>query len=143
MFSKIMVPVDGSEHSKKALDYAIKLGKMFSSEIVLIHVVQQPIFPFSEMTTSTFIDKVIEGLMENARRIINAAKDTVKREGLRVVDIIKVGQPAEVIISEAEKLNVNLIVIGSKGVSKVKRFLLGSISDAVVHHAKCPVLIVK
>ena len=143
MFDKIMVPIDGSKCSWKALDYAINIAKAFNSKLILVHVVQQPILPFTDNVGGTFIDRVIEGLTEQGREILRRASDIVKEQGLDYEVILEIGQPADTIVILTERFKVDLVVIGSKGISRVKRFLLGGTSDAVVHHVKCPVLIVK
>lgn len=143
MFRKILVPVDGSDCSWKALEKAIELGRSFGSKILAVHVVQQPILPYADNVSGVFIDRVIESLMEQGREILRRASEMLERAGLEFEAILETGQPAETIISLADKLEVDLVVIGSRGTSKVKRLLLGGTSDAVVHHVKCPVLVVK
>ncbi len=78
---------------------------------------------------------------EIGESILSSATSKVK--GVKVDTQLKFGNPAETIIEVAEKENYDVIVVGSKGLSKVKRFFLGSVSDDVSHHARGSVLIVK
>lgn len=143
MFAKILVPIDGSECSWEALEKAIQLGKLFRSKIVVVHVIQHPIIPYSDNISGTIIDKLVENLTSQGRELLYKAKSRIEEHGLEAYTLLESGQPADVIVEVAKRERVDLIVIGDKGVSRVRRFLLGGTSDAVVHHAKCPVLVFK
>lgn len=160
MLSKILVPLDGSEHSLKALEYAIALASKFSSVIHVIHIVHivQAIAVMtydtafmmrdiytraSDMTGPSFIIDLKNHLNENGRRILATTDVKTKEAGIKAVTTLLYGSPAEEIISFAEKEDVDLIVIGDRGLGSLTRFFLGSVSNKVSRHAPCPVLIVK
>ena len=128
--SKVLVGVDGSENAEKALEHAVELAKKHQAEITLLNV--------EESILLSLKPKVAKEIGES---ILYSAKAKVR--GIRVDTRLKFGNPAETIIEVAEKENYDIIVVGSKGLSKVKRFFLGSVSDDVSHHAHGSVLIVK
>jgi len=126
--SKILVAIDGSESAEKALRHAVQLARKHKAKITLLNVGESKLFDFKP--------KVAREIGEH---ILSDAAEKVK--GLKLNTQLEFGNPAETIIEVAEKGNYGLIVVGSRGLSSVKRFFLGSVSDDVSHHAKCSVLI--
>ncbi|MFH1328370.1 MAG: universal stress protein [Candidatus Bathyarchaeota archaeon] len=76
-------------------------------------------------------------------RILNSGKDRIKKAGLDVVEKLEVGHPAEEICKAIEKGKFDLAILGSKGISEINSFFMGSISEKVTRYATCPVLIVR
>jgi nucleotide-binding universal stress UspA family protein len=148
---KILVPIDGSPASTKAADYAIHIAGCEKAEIVLLHVLEgvkqggaiglQARYGNTRLFEG--LQKIrIESIEQYISQIRSAAekeKVNVKSEILNDSGVSEVG----VITRYAEKNNIDLIVIGSRGLSKFKRMLLGSVANAVVNHSKCPVLVVR
>jgi nucleotide-binding universal stress UspA family protein len=128
--SKILVAVDGSESAEKALKYAVQLAKKHKAKVTLLNVGESKLFGFKP-----------EVAREVGEHILSDAAAKVK--GLKLNTQLEFGNPAETIIEVAEKGNYDFIVVGSRGLSSVKRFFLGSVSDDISHHAKCSVLIVR
>ena len=128
--SKILVAVDGSESAEKALEYAVQLAKKHKAKVTLLNVGETKLFGFKP-----------EVAREVGEHILSDAATKVK--GLKLNTQLEFGNPAETLIEVAEKGNYDLIVVGSRGLSSVKRFFLGSVSDDISHHAKCSVLIVR
>ena len=128
--SKILVAVDGSESAEKALKYAVQLAKKHKAKVTLLNVGESKLFGFKP-----------EVAREVGEHILSDAAAKVK--GLKLNKQLEFGNPAETIIEVAEKGNYDFIVVGSRGISSVKRFFLGSVSDDISHHAKCSVLIVR
>lgn len=157
MFDRILVPVDGSERSLKALEYAITLAKGFSSEVYIIHIIQViaatldgasfltgSLFPGSmDITSPSFIVDLKNHLEERGRRILSTAEAKAREVGVEAGVTLLYGGPAEEILKFAERMGVDLIVIGDRGLGSVSRFFLGSVCDKVSRHASCPVLIIK
>ncbi len=160
MFAKILVPLDGSEFSFKALDYAITLARKFSSTIYVIHIVQlihtvtamtydtafmtRGIYtPTPDVIGPTFMIDLKKHLEENGRQILAVTEARIKEAGLTAVTTLLYGSPAEEIVTFAEKEAMDLIVMGDRGLGAVTRFFLGSVSTNVSRQAPCPVLIVK
>lgn len=146
MFKKILVAVDGSTSSFKAMDKAIALQKLTEAEIYLLCVYKH----HSLFETSLSIgrpegmdipDKV---LSEYAKDVVNHAKDQAKERGAtKIRGFVKGGRPSSVIVKFAQQKEADLIVVGSRGTHSDKDgLLLGSVSHRVASNAKCPVLVV-
>ena len=144
MFSRILVGLDGSEFSVKALEFAIDIAKKYRSQLVLVHVVMRQIYainpPEAGIIAGTAIVRELEA---EGRAILAKGEETVRSQGLPVEVRLRQGVPAEELLRAAVDEKADLIVLGSRGLSQVKAFLLGSVSDKVSHHAKCPTLIVR
>ena len=144
MFSRILVALDGSEYSVKALEFAIDLAKKYQSQLILVHVVLRQIYainpPEAGILAGTAIVRELEA---EGKAILAKGEETVKTQGLPVIVRLRQGVPAEELLRAAAEEKADLIVLGSRGLSQVKAFLLGSVSDKVSHHAKCPTLIVR
>jgi len=144
LFSKILVALDGSEFSLKALDFAIDLAKKYQSQLILTHVVIRQIYainpPEAGILAGTAIVRELEA---EGKAILARGEETVKAQGIPVETRLRQGVPAEELLRAVADEKVDLIVLGSRGLSQVKAFLLGSVSDKVSHHAKCPALIVR
>lgn len=155
MFEKILVPIDGSEHSSKALDVAVQIAREFNGKIALIYVYSVYVAPImmpepSAMTppsppliTSVEISRVSEAERKAGDRILEDAESKVKAENVEVEKLLKEGHIVQQIIKTAKEGSFGLIVIGARGISRIREFLLGSTTDGVIHHATCPVLVVK
>ncbi len=127
---KILVAVDGSESSEKAIEYAVQLAKKHKAKVTFLNVGESKLFGFKP-----------EVVREIGEHVLSDAVAKVK--GLKFETQLEFGNAAESIIEVAEKGNYDLIVVGSRGLSSVKRFFLGSVSDDVSHHAKCSVFITR
>lgn len=132
-----MVPIDGSPHANKAIEFAADISKRYGSRLILLHVIPIRVYAFAE------VGAVLSEDVEEGEEILRRGVELAKSLGLEADRRLGKGIPAEEILRVAEEEGVDLIVIGSRGLSGVKAFLLGSVSDKVSHHAKCPVLIVR
>jgi len=142
---RILVPVDGSDYCKKALDFAINLVKMYSAEMWLIHVA--PISATlltgigdAETEEYSNVDDLLE---KSGQEILNICLGEAKKQGVKAQTTLLRGHPGIKIVQYAKNEGFNLIVLGSRGLSGLSRFLLGSVSDYVSDNAECPVFIVK
>jgi nucleotide-binding universal stress UspA family protein len=136
MISRILVPVDGSAHSDKALDYAIFLAKSCGATLRVIHVSNAPPMPTSDSERGSFF-RMSE---TEANAILAKAEENAKKAGLKIEKISELGHPPTRILELAS--GHDLIIMGSRGMSGIKATLLGSVSHTVSQQAKCPVLIV-
>jgi nucleotide-binding universal stress UspA family protein len=144
MFSRILVAVDGSPVSERALKYAVDLGKKCNAKIVIVHVILRRFYAVTPSEAGVLATSIFVKEMEaEGRNIISRAEAFAKSEGADYQCKLLQGVPAEEILKAAQSEGVDLIVIGSRGLSDVRAFLLGSVSDKVSHHAKCSTLIVK
>lgn len=139
MFEKILVPLDGSEHSLDALEKAIQIAKKFDSDVTLVHLYSIAVF---KLTPSQINDYVLE-LRKAGKEILAEGQKKAYAEGVPVETQLKEGHIVEGIVELARDGNFDLIVMGARGLSKLKELFLGSVSHGVTLHAPCPVLIVK
>jgi len=155
MFRKILVPLDGSEHSLRALETAIQVARKFDGKITLIHVYSVTVAPMMmpEPTTLTpsgvpvvtpaEISKMVEAAREVGNRILKEGEQKVESENIQVETIINEGNTVQEIIKVAKEGTFDLIVMGVKGIGRLRELLVGSVSEGVIKHAPCPVLVVK
>lgn len=137
-FSKILVCCDGSKYSVKAINVACDLAKKYNSELVLIHVVDRT--KKSDILAGTEYTRI---LRKYAQETLERALKIVKTQGMTPNVVTKEGNVAEEIIKYSKASKIDLILVGSKGLGAVLRFLLGSVSSKIADHALCSVLIVK
>ena len=140
-----MVPLDGSEFADKALDYAIEIAKKFSSELLIVHIVQSTtaFVTGPEVLGPSLVLDLRNQLDESGRRILTAGEAKAKKAAVNVTLRMEYGNPADKILNMVKDEKIGLIVIGHRGLGAAARFFLGSVSDKVSRHATCPVLIVK
>ena len=144
MFSRILVAVDGSTFAEKALKSAVDLAKKFSSKLIIVHVVLRRFYAVTPSEAGVLATTVFVKEMETeGKEIISKADAYAKSEGVDYECKLLQGVPAEEIVKLSQSEHVDLVVIGSRGLTEVRAFLLGSVSDKVSHHARCPTLIVK
>jgi nucleotide-binding universal stress UspA family protein len=146
---KILVPIDGSDASLKAAKYAIKAAMCEKAQITCIHVIPAP-ENISEFKGKPFysLQAYYDELGKYAKpwfeKIIETGKKMALSEENIITDIVADVSPvADAIINYAVNNNTDLIVMGSKGKTGLKRFLIGSVAEGVVRHAHCPVLVVR
>ncbi len=138
---KILCPVDLSETSRHAFHEAVHLARLEGAPITLLRV-HQP----NAVTSLEELGEDLQPMLERSDRA--AFKEWVEEElenaeGVEVEERFIVGEPASTIVDVAEEEGYDLIVIGNKGRSAINRFLLGSVTSKVVHHAPCNVLLVR
>ena len=145
MYDKILVPVDGSATSTRGLDEAARLAQTLHSKVKLIHIVNELIIDGGQPVTWGY-DKLIEGLREGGKRILDDAVAYAKKRGIKepesqLFEVIG-GRAAHVIVDEARRWNADLIVMGTHGTSGFQHLVLGSVTEKVLRRAGCPVLTV-
>lgn len=144
MFSRILVGIDGSPFAEKALKYAVNLAKTYRASLLVVHVFLRRFYAVSPSEAGVLATTVyVKEVEAEGRGIISKAESYVKAEGMECECMLIQGVPAEEIVRIAKAEKVDLIVLGSRGLTEVRAFLLGSVSDKVTHHARCPTLIVK
>jgi len=143
-FSKILVAIDGSAHAEKAFRHAMMLAQKFSSKVVVVHVMSPPRaggemghFPVQEAVKAAFesAESMLAKFSSMAQQEFGLPVETVTAKGG--------GAVADEILKTADSNKVDLIVMGSRGLTGFKELVLGSVSSAVVHRSKVPVLTVK
>jgi nucleotide-binding universal stress UspA family protein len=150
-FSKILVPIDGSEPSFHAARVAVNIANKFNSELIIIYVVVSPskseYVNLTGLVTPKQIDMIIENAKKESRNWFKKIEDKVKEENSNIKISMKVLLTGIAIYGEviqfAQQENIDLIVIGTRGRSGIKKLLLGSTASGVVTYANCPVLVTK
>jgi len=144
MFSRILVAVDGSPFAERALAQAVDLSRKYGARLLIVHVVLRRFYAVTPSEAGVLATTVFVKEMESeGKKIITKSEEVVKAAGVTYESKLVQGVPADEIVRIAQAEKVDLIVIGSRGLTEVRAFLLGSVSDKVTHHAKCPILIVK
>jgi nucleotide-binding universal stress UspA family protein len=139
MISKILVPVDGSENSEKGLRYACRLASKVGATVTVLHIVAIPYTGESAVFHIEPLEDAGRMILERAKKILTEEKcvgaNFVLRKGT--------GNPGHGIVNFGEEENFSLIVMSAKGHSALAHLLMGSVSNMVVKHAPCSILIVK
>lgn len=145
MFKKILVPVDGSQTSWKALDTARSLAEKYDGRLLVITVmIPYGSGSFLQMSLDqTLIDQNNAAMKKAGFATLDMAKDKLGSYAGDVEYLEETGNPAELILDACKEKGCDTIVIGSRGLSGVEEFLLGSVSSKVSQYAKVPVLVVK
>ena len=151
MFNKILVALDGSEHSNKALECALDLGEKYGSDIVILTVVKTvPTAPIGYVHDPTgappaWIGTYLKEMRISREKLLKETLEKSKKakQDLNISKKLVEGRPSDKIVDTAKDGNFDLIVMGSRGLGGIKEFLLGSVSDRVADDAECPVMIVK
>jgi nucleotide-binding universal stress UspA family protein len=137
MFEKILLAVDGSEHSHKAVPIAGDLARRYHGEVVVLHVREHEITWAQDIDIETRDEA--QQVVDDVVRELKDAGTSVRGELVRVA----LGQTPRVILDAAKEEGAGLIVMGTRGLSDWGRLLMGSVAHKVMHLAECPVLIVR
>ena len=140
---RILVPIDFSEHSRKALRYALELTHPHNAEIVLLHVIAEPFYGVNFDPGAMTLPPIQEELQQAVRRELKGWQERELPPPLRSHVLWRSGSPFAEICRVARSIEANLIVMGTHGYSAVKHVLLGSTAERVVRSAPCPVLVVR
>jgi nucleotide-binding universal stress UspA family protein len=132
VFEKILVPLDGSEHSQRALECAVQISKRFNGKVTLLHVYSVAVPPVvmpepSTLTpagvpvpVSTEVQKIVEGLRDAGKNILSDAEQWAKSAEVETETLLKEGNAAQEIVRTAREGEYNLIVIGARGMSRIR-----------------------
>ena len=145
MYARILVPVDGSETSKRGLEEAIKLSKALGSELRLVHIVDDSALamnPEAGIAAAPLVEEFAEG----GKLILDEARALAAAQGAQVETALHenfTGRVADLIVDEAKQWRADLIVMGTHGRRGIRHVVLGSDAQAVVHAAEVPVLLLR
>jgi nucleotide-binding universal stress UspA family protein len=140
-FRRILVAIDGSEHAERGLDAAISLAKSPNDSLTLVMVLV-PAIPYGMVAPP--VPPISDEDVKRGRSLLDRDSARARSAGVKSVQTeLLEGHPAESILAYLDEHPADLLVVGARGLSPGLRLLLGSVSDALVHHAKCPVLVVK
>ena len=138
MFKCIVYATDGSDHARKALAYARDLAKLHDANLFVVHVYSR----VSDFLGYKEYDTIVRHRIAAGEKIIKEAAKELELAGVTFQTELLEGPLAEAILNVAETRDADLIVLGARGMSSLEGLLLGSVSQKVVHHASCPVLVV-
>ena len=138
MFSKILVAIDGSESAKKAFTTSIYLASVSKCRIDVIHVVS---CEFGGDSAASL--ELVENLKIKANSMLEEYKKYALEKGIDPKFMLEIGDPANMIIEIVNSKDYDLVVLGTRGMNVFKELVLGSVSIKVMHHAKCPVMVVR
>jgi nucleotide-binding universal stress UspA family protein len=140
IFQKILVPLDGSEHSSRALEVAIHLAKQLNCKLVLLSVYSMVAASGSSPELSLM---AIDASRDRGKEILKKAEEKVNSEMIEVETELAAGTAVETIVEKSKEGKFDMIVMGARGLGTMKKLLIGSVSEGVIKNAPCPVLIVK
>ena len=134
---RILVAVDGSKFSDAAVEQAVSLGGICNSQIFIISVVD--LYPEQMAVAPALVEKMSQEVREH----LDHAAEKVERANIACETIVHMGgKPHEFIVQEARERSVDLIIMGTKGLTGLDRVILGSVAQNVIGHAPCAVLVV-
>ena len=145
MFSAIVVGTDGSETAGKAVLQTTELARQVGASVSLVSA-YEPVSGNRLREEKREVPKDLEWMVnprEDVEATLKEAAESVERAGVKVDTFAREGDAADAILDVAEETNADLIVVGNKGMTGTKRFLLGSVPNKVSHHAPCSVLIIR
>ncbi|ADU28578.1 universal stress protein [Evansella cellulosilytica] len=140
MFSHLLLAIDGSDHSRRAAEKAIELGKLTDhATIEILYVVDG-----SKSKSDILKYGDSEAASKNRQQMLHSFEELINDAGISTkITILHAGTPAESIIKHANEGNYDCVVLGSRGLSTVQTMIIGSVSHKVMKYAKAPVLMVK
>lgn len=139
LFKKILVAVDGSKHSDKAAQYARGVARTQNAELVLLHCPGN----IPRLIGGAAREKLQQDLEEAGRQLVANYQNLCEGFNVCYTIEVKIGDPANVLIKYAEENGVDLIVMGSRGLTDLEGLLLGSVTHHVLQRTCCPVLIIR
>lgn len=141
MFTNILVPVDGSDNSYRALDAALLLSEKLGSNITVIHIMEQ--FPITHIGSEKLLSELLEAYKKENQDILSKCSEIATQKGLTIKTLLLQGNPASVILDYSKKDNFDLLIMGSRGLGKFKELILGSVSGKIVHHSQSAVMLIR
>lgn len=137
-FKRILVPLDGSKYSEKALQRAYEVVNAFDSKLILLYVVEKSL-PINLLDRKVYLKMV----RKFGNKTLEKANNVLSKKGITAKTFLKEGNIVNEIKKVAKKENCDLIIVGNKGLGKVTRFLLGSVSNKLAQSSSCSLLIIK
>jgi nucleotide-binding universal stress UspA family protein len=140
MIRKVLIPIDFSDYSKKALGYCVDFAKKFNAEITLVYVIEPAIYPADLSMGQMVIPQPEIDHTENSKKELEELAKTEIGNQLSYNTTVKTGKPFIEIIETASEIDADLIIMSTHGHTGVEHLLFGSTAEKVVRKAPCPVL---
>ena len=141
MFSKVLVPVDGSDNSHRALDAALLLSEKLGAKVTAIHVMED--IPVLHIQSEKLLREVLYAYKKESQLLLSKCSEIATRKGLSINTKLLQGNVGSTLLDFCEKEKYDIIIMGSRGMGNFKELILGSVSSKVVHHSRCPVLVIR
>lgn len=138
MLETILVAFDGSDQSQHAFQLGLEIAEKFKAKLLVVGVVRLP-----EPAISVEIDAMLDNGKAHYAEEFERLSQEAKALNVELATHVAIGHPAEQILRQAEDSNVDLIVMGRRGLTRATRWILGSVSERVMRYAHCPVTVVK
>ncbi len=139
--------IDKSGYKEKIITFTVSLAKALGAEVTAVHVIDrssiEPVADAYGNNMGVKIGVLEEALRKQAEELLSEVELLGKKNGVRVYKEVIVASPSAAIIDYARMNNIDLITVGTKGMTGLKQFLLGSVANNVITHAHCPVLAVR
>ena len=145
MFASIVVGTDGSQTAYEAVRQAVSLAKQLGARLEIVSA-YEPVSSARLREEAQHVPADLQWMVnprEDVDATLKAAAEQIDEAGVEVQVFAREGDPADAILDVAEERNADLIVVGNKGMTGAKRFLLGSVPNKVSHHAPCSVMIIR
>ena len=142
---RILIPLDFSPPSDRALGYARALATEFGAPLYLLHVIEDRLMtgPWPAEVYLGELPKLREDLVKEAERRMLGCLESLAAEGIQATGEVLIGGPSHVIIEQANNVHADLIVMGTHGRTGITHLLIGSVAERVIRHAPCPVFVVR
>lgn len=146
---KILIATDGTQHSREAIEAIFNIKLSDGDEIKVLSVVDMaiplPVDLYGGFLPAT--NEIENAVRENTAKTVKEAelylRETIANDKIFITTETLSGSPESRIVEAAEEMNADIIIVGSHGYNRWERLLLGSVSDSVIHHAPCSVLVVR
>lgn len=145
MYKKVLFTTDGSKFAEESLPHAADLAKQCGAELEILTVIENAVFYGTPEATALYDTEFYRSLASELERLAQGAIDrgvsAAKGRGVSAKGKIRRGSPADELVAEAREWGADVIVLSTHGRTGMSRLFLGSVANAVVHHAPCPVLL--
>ncbi|KAF5069680.1 universal stress protein [Methanospirillum purgamenti] len=141
MYNTILVAIDGSVISEKAFEAAVEQAKAWKAKLHAVYVVESGLF--TDIPADSKLEIMYSLLEQEGNAALDKIREIAQKQNFEVTTHFEQGHAGDTILSTAEKLNADLIIMGSHGKSNIDRILIGSVSSFVVEHSKVSVLVVR
>ena len=145
MYKKVLFTTDGSKFAEESIPYAADLAKQCGAELEVLTIIENPVFYGTPEATALydaeFYRSLASELEKLARGAIDRAVAAAKSRGISANGKVRRGSPADEVVAEAKEWGADVIVVSTHGRTGMGRLFLGSVANAIVHHAPCPVLL--
>jgi|ERR1035437_85080 nucleotide-binding universal stress UspA family protein len=148
-FKKIMIATDGSACSELAADTGIAFARLSGGTVYAVHVLSNAYLSsidggaYPSVGMNPYWESIQEVFQKHGQQAINYVTDLGKIKGVNVESILLEGNPSDELIRYAEENKMEIVIVGTLGKSGIDRFLLGSVTENILHHSQVPVMVVK